>query len=113
MPSKCMRILISMAEMMLMMESELNIILNLSQHDAKSSRLCQCITKYIDELDDLVSCQKKGLLRSFSRQLCLSETKNMKDTVLTIYFLKFFTIFQVPDFLESIFRKYVWTHNPS
>jgi hypothetical protein len=40
------------------------------------------INKYIDDLDDPVSCKIEGLLQSFNRQLRLNETKNMKDTVL-------------------------------
>ena len=42
------------------------------------------ITKYIDELDDPVSCKLKGLLQSFNRQLRLNA--KYEDTVLTKYF---------------------------
>ena len=44
------------------------------------------ISKYIDELDDPLSCKIEGLLQSFNRQLCLNETKNIKDTDLTNFF---------------------------
>ena len=44
------------------------------------------INKYIDQLDDPVSCKIEGLLQSFNRQLRLNKMENMKDTVLNKYF---------------------------
>ncbi|KAF8235827.1 hypothetical protein L208DRAFT_1255204, partial [Tricholoma matsutake] len=44
------------------------------------------INKYINKLNDPITCKVEGILGSFNRQLCLDETRSMKAMVLTDFF---------------------------
>jgi hypothetical protein len=44
------------------------------------------IGRYISDLNDPIACKIEALLGSFNMQLCLDETRSMKNTVLTDFF---------------------------
>ena len=44
------------------------------------------IIKYTNDLNDPLSRRIETLLGSFNRQLCLEETRNLKNAVLTDFF---------------------------
>ena len=43
-------------------------------------------SKFIEKMDDPIACKLEGLIYSLNMQLCLEETRNLKDTHLTSYF---------------------------
>src|SRR5271155_5760765 len=44
------------------------------------------INKYIEDSNDPLAQKMEAILVSFNKQLCLDETKNMKETVMTDFF---------------------------
>ncbi|KAN0105414.1 hypothetical protein V8E52_003287 [Russula decolorans] len=44
------------------------------------------ITDYTDTINDPIARKIEGLLSSFSRQICLEQSRGMKETVITDYF---------------------------
>ena len=55
-----------------------------NQHDVLKA--VSTINRYIDDQSDPISCKIEALLQSFTMQLCLNETRKMKNTVLTDFF---------------------------
>jgi hypothetical protein len=44
------------------------------------------IIKYIGDLNDPFACNMETILGLFTRQICLDEARNMKETFMTDYF---------------------------
>lgn len=52
-----------------------------TRHDILTA--ISAIGRYVNDLNELITCKMEAVLGSFSRQLCLSETRTMKSSVLT------------------------------
>ena len=56
----------------------------LSQQDVL--KVTSTPSKFIEKMDNPIACKLEGLIYSLNMQLCLEETRNLKDSHLTSYF---------------------------